>query len=67
MSEIDDWRKALRQVSAQGRRLGQMIGAAKPGERDVRLLMEADRLLAVVTEFSKLSPRKLAPHDGRRP
>jgi len=60
----DDWTKAMKQVAARGRRLGKMIGVAKPGERDVRLLMEADRLLALVTALYKLSPTGQTSNDS---
>ena len=59
----DDWTKTMKQVTAQGRRFGKMIGVAKPGERDVRLLMEAERLLALVTALSKLSLTEQTPND----
>ena len=53
----DEWAKTFRQLSIQGRRLRQMIGASPPGTRDVRLLIEAHRLLNLAEALAKLSPK----------
>lgn len=62
MSYDDDWAKTLRLVGIQGRRLAIMIDTARPGERDVRLVMEGERLLALAKSLSNLSPWD-HPHD----